>query len=206
MPPTEDEMFSRWYWLDWWFAPRRRALLTWVVLGALMRGLTTFWHEGIATFIVRPLDQILQRLPLSHALFWDVNSSVTETNFMLLNCWFEPFALRLSLRRGAVWVVLRIVPWVLWPVALARYESYLLYYLMYAVAGVAAVFVLRGRRSRPWMAAIAIALTLGSYRLVYALWEPPVLLWDMIEVVLSGVLLLYGTRLLTSEERALRAA
>src|SRR5436190_148639 len=63
-PPDEiPEASQLKLWLDWWFAPRWRALLTWVALAALTEWATYYHWKQVKSFYHRPIDLVNRFLP-----------------------------------------------------------------------------------------------------------------------------------------------
>jgi hypothetical protein len=210
MPPTEDDLPSRWQRLDWWFAPRWRALLTWVALAMFMQEiLRRFWESdghsfGISEVIAWPIKQINHRWP--NPLSNDFADCAVGANYFFLLSWFEPLALRLNLPRAAGWLAVQASP-IIFVAVIVRFVSSNYYLpavpLALSIAAAANFFVLRGWRTRPWMACIPFVLREGvviALNAVILNWQ-----WTAVQALFCAVALLYGTRLLTPEERALRA-
>ena len=203
MSPPEDTPPSRWQWLDWWFALRWRALLTWVLLTAFSG---VMGQTGFQLKIGSAIDWVFAQLRQISGGGWPSPSRemVFLTNLVLMHIWFEPLALRLTFARGVSWICLRIAPKLLFVFALPPGEGWR---LALTPAGYALLIpILYGWRSRPWICAVAgvlaeavsIGLGRNSVEREWVLavgWTLP-----------FAATLLYGTRLLTPEERAQREA
>lgn len=200
MPLSEDEPISRWSWRDWWFAPRWRALLTWVGLALVARGLN---QEGIRKSMGEVLDFLPQKMQAILHVPWprEIDYFVFFGNIALLACWFEPIVLRLNLRRALIWIVLRCVPFA---VTTAFFEDHnqVLEIIAIVVCSALAVPLLQRWRSRPWMSIIGGMLMAGAAyyfpmrNLSFQPW-----MWNPASSLPYAFVLLYGTRLLTPVER-----
>ena len=92
MSPSEETQSSRWQWLDWWFAPRGRALLTWVALAALAEWATYYHWKQVKALYHWPIDLMNRFAPTPLPGFIDTIAFCV--NISLLSAWFEPLALR----------------------------------------------------------------------------------------------------------------
>jgi hypothetical protein len=206
MIPPEDAppaaRLSRW--LAGWLEPRWRAVLTWVALAGLMGWLifdpiTAHWIERMGGVYFRAVNQAAN----SHLPGWLRYAPAIGTMF-LCGCWFEPLLLRLDLFRGLAWIALRTLA----PASVKVFAGGLSAFMAALVIGAAlglSVLVLRGWRSRPWMPVIAIPLMILVYcLLVISEITMPSWLLGAALAFPSAAVLLYGTRLLTPEERARR--
>jgi hypothetical protein len=112
MFPPEDTPFAARLssWLDWWFTPRWRALLTWVILACLGSELPNFIGGHLFGVVIQGPTDLFNRIsPLKVPSY--LGYTFTELlNDSLPYVWFEPFALRLSLPRSVAWLALRIAP------------------------------------------------------------------------------------------------
>lgn len=180
-------------WLDGWFAPPGRALLSWLALAAVMGVAFDLGAARLITdwvgFFFDDLDRIAPR-PVHPA----VRVLAIAANFALLTFWFEPLVLRLSLLRGVVWLGLRIV---------LNLVAYLFNQTDFALHNALAIFVwalltvpvLRGVRHHPWRAALGgmlMATIAGAclhWRMDGASW------WMQPATILPyAVVVLFGTR------------
>jgi hypothetical protein len=216
LQPDEVQLRTRLArWLSWWCMPRWRALLTWVALATLMAEvLNRFWNfEGaydryaISQVLQRPIAFIGERwpnlLPTYSAGF------LLAVNYGLFLSWFEPLVLRLNLARAAAWLALRIAPTLLW-------EAYMdfigpltwgraIVYVLHVIPAAATVLVLRGWRTRPWVAFIALAIPWAGgvdqvARMTLSL-SIPYWFWSVVMEIPAPAMLLFGTRLLRPAER-----
>jgi hypothetical protein len=160
MGSPEDASLSRWPRLDWWFAPRWRALLTWVGMTALMSyvgrlGAWTMFLDMDQFFF----DQVNRALPTP--LPGRTVTVALVSNIFFLQFWIEPLALRLNLLRGLAWMGLRILP-------IAGLEAFLhgditvIRPLNIVACSALNWLVLSGWRSRPWMAVLGGSLFAGA--------------------------------------------
>lgn len=193
-------------WLDWWFTPRWRALLTWIVcsgIGGLVWGGIggeQIWAmiDGAFNFAAK-----LSPLPLPRSV--PVIAFLANTAFLIYG--IEPFALRLSPGRGAAWLGLRIGA-----VILYRAFSNIAYDFSMALplnaastlpASVAMAAVLYRWRTRPWMTIIAAAFSIAAWQVNDSMvFRDSSLWWWSSSCALSfAAVMIYGTRLLRPEER-----
>ena len=202
--------------LDWWFTPPWRALLTWIGLAILAEcdygvGASYLVFKTSTTLFMRVDGMLSAPVP---PVFWQF---ARELDIALLYCWFEPLALRLNLRRGLVWLALRCLPTVVVAIVVSKVESASPWvrFVSTALPGLALI----GWRSRPWMTVVGGAVQAGSRgapghmarRFLYNLLVLVPALHShgrVLGVLLGAVFmlpfpmaLLYGTRLLTPEER-----
>jgi hypothetical protein len=189
-------------WLDRWFAPRWRALLTWMLLVALV----VFWRDLMVKYWGRYFAFLGRYSPvaLPPSLYWPA----FDVNLALAWVWFEPFALRLNLRRGVAWVILRLAP-----AQMSRYSPFILWNILPIpylwceqfwpiLSGAALALVLRGWRTRPWMPILCWALLLAASTPLNKLARVvPGWLACALLALPFAIPLLYGTRLLTPWER-----
>jgi hypothetical protein len=207
MPSSDDTPRSRRRWLDWWFAPRWRALVTWVALTVLMG-----WagYLGVWTIRDKMVDFIFGHLGRAMSTPLPMRDFALRSNGLMLIFWFEPFALRLNLLRGLAWLVLRIGPYlieasILWtkiPPLLRNHHYEVLVPIAIMASSLLMVPLLRGSRSRPWMALIGGALVAGvQYYLAIAKFPIGDGLWVLAMTLPYAAVLIYGTRLLMPEER-----
>ena len=137
----------RWPWLDRWFEPPSRALLTWLALALLTRWAVehfgTQWMETMADFFFDQLDRIMP-MPLPRVVRWHA----LGVNFALFLSWYEPLALRLNMPRSAGWLALRCMPWLAEALDLPL-DSFLRLQLSVIASSALSVLVLQGWRSRP---------------------------------------------------------
>jgi hypothetical protein len=116
--------------------------------------------------------------------------------------WIAPLALRLDLRRGAWWLFIMIATDAVLSDLLPRDLNLLIPATLKLLRLAALALVLRGWRSRVWMLFPGGAL----YSLVAAvLWSlsmrPPEWIGNYVALLPYAATLLYGTRLLTPEEK-----
>jgi hypothetical protein len=131
------------------------------------------------------------------ALPWSFLMAVTDMNFRLLMTWIEPLALRLNPWRSAIWLALRIAPsFAVNLLPSMNMTSRML--VLVLLPAVLAVPVLWRQRSHPWMPVVgAVSSTFISNQLSLT----PHWLWVQAISLCYAIPLLYGTRLLTPEER-----
>jgi len=195
--------------LDHWFAPRWRALLTWVLLAVLVGAVMDYagLRRADAVFWTMGLMNRLLPAPLAAA----IHKVAFCVNFELLSLWVEPLALRLSLWRGLAWLSLRVAPRAAWGFLFVgiRFETG---YAISIFCMVATCLVLWGWRSSPWMPLIGAALASVADLVVQGLMRAGgylpfnALLPNWIDATVTSlgyaIPLLYGTSLLRPEERA----
>jgi len=197
MPATEENFPTRWQWLDWWFAPRWRALLTWVVLTAIGAAVFYAYPDEYGYVAKQPiviLDHFLPA-PLPPGFY----ALALHSNFLLLLVWFQPLALRLNLWRGLTWISLTLVAISLFHILGTR--NLWTWNIIYGASSALRCGVLWGWRKRSWMC-------LPAWAAAEALWLTPLLrlrlpfcLGWAVSALPTAALLLYGTRLLAPEER-----
>lgn len=196
MIPADDEPSEnppRWPWLDRWFEPPWRAFVTWVVLAGLMGGaLDHGGQDVVANMVESLLDRVQGVLPTP--LFLPIRRVALMSNILLLMFWFEPLALRLNRFRGLVWLGLRIVPFlVVQP--FVNYDYALIDTLIALVSSALAALLLRGARTRPWMAMVAGALAASFVFVVESSdFQTGFWLWPSAMSLPSAAVLLFGTR------------
>jgi hypothetical protein len=142
----------RWPWLDRWFEPPWRALLTWVGLATL--GGWAYDH-GTRYAIMTNADWVFDKLArqLPKPLLLEMRNFSVSCNSYLLYFWMEPLALRLNLRRGLAWFGLRIAPFAVVPAFIGLNVASLT--ISIVACSTLAALVLHGWRSRPLMALAA---------------------------------------------------
>jgi hypothetical protein len=199
MPAADDTPPSRWLWLDRWFEPRWRALLTWLGLVVLVGVAVDFGGlQGARKMVGAFFDQLDPMLPTPVGL--RIRVFATMSNIFALLFWVEPLALRLNLLRSVTWVGVRSASFVLAAGIATEKVTWLV--AMMAASAVAAL-LLRGRRSRPAMPLFAGALVCVEIS-IYERFGVSVGTFWMFALVTSlpyALVLLYGTRRLRPEER-----
>jgi len=211
MSPTDDTplvaRLARWS--EWWFTPRWRALLTWLLFSMLS-------SAAFESLLFSRLDLTLRLRFRSNAMHWSpillsvhyadlLYFTIRGVNFALIAFWLEPLALRLSSLRSAVWFASRFIPGLvvyfvddIFP-SMNRVESLACYKLLPAVT---MMLALRGWRSRPWMCLVAPLASEAIGELTVSI-DANIrqCFFDGINTLAFAATLLYGTRLLRPEER-----
>lgn len=166
-PAEAPESAPRPSWLDRWFEPPWRALLTWVVLAMLgsLANSPTRGHK-VVEMVYLVLDLLARALHtlLPHEM-WEIG---ILSNLCLLVFWIEPLALRLNLLRGLAWIGLRSVPFV-GSLVFLPYEGKLMLPFVILACSPLSALVLKGWRSRPWMLLIGAALMAGVFLFLQSL-------------------------------------
>jgi hypothetical protein len=193
--PDKDTAHARslWLWLDWWFEPRWRALLTWLILVMLdARIIQHFSYNRLERAVTWPIKAINDWIPIS--LLLGYTPILLSLNIALAMIWFEPLALRFNLWRGIAWLFLRAVPWVI----ISRFSTNVWESLgVILFFDIAIIIILRGWRSRPWMILICWVLLVGAI-----LWKKttsmntPYWVQSAILSACYALPMLYGTQLL----------
>jgi hypothetical protein len=213
MSPTDDTPFVTRVFrcLDWWFTPPWRALLTWTVFAGASGFVDDHWWDewiGPAIILFHGVAVSLAPAPFTNIPFW-VPQMATQ---LLQETFIEPFALRLSLPRSIAWIAIRIAaslsfsvfhPSVTtWASQVSGKSAY--YFIREAwplLWSVVLIPVLCGWRTRPWMCVLAVAASaLINYLVPDSLYES-IWTWRALHVIPYSAILLFGTRLLTPEER-----
>jgi hypothetical protein len=202
MSVLADSTQPCWRWLDWWFTPRWRALVTWFALTAIgveVLRVNYFWFYTTSRWPIGYLNRFIPG-PLP-PVFEDIAFSLACS---VLVIWFQPLALRLSFRRGMAWVGLPFAAEILAQLVSdsPKHHSEWIWYAMQCGSAAVQCWILWGWRSRPWMwlPTRVLTWTLETYigrALPYSFY------WHYFALVAlpGAALLLYGTRLLTPEER-----
>ena len=183
----------RWPWLDRWFEPPWRALLTCVGLAMLMGwafdlGADQTIGHGVGFFY----EHLARDLHIDLPYAWACGYTGSMVCVMF---WFEPLALRLNLLRGLAWLAVRSVPFVLFNLNV-RHDVALTQAFTLLAWSALAVPVLCGWRSRPWVSVIGGALMAGGAYYV----ETPVFYYEGAWLRIPALslpyaaVLLYGTR------------
>jgi len=204
MPATEEDFPTRWQWLDWWFAARWRALLTWLALAALTAA--AYYKTNMFGYVMRAAhlpDFFLTRV-LPAPIFSVINFYAIYVNLALTMVWFEPLVLRLCWVRGAAWLILRITA----PVVFQAHYDWKTNTVALLCAA-PAIPVLRGYRSQPWTCVVGVALSIPFQQLLSRLPDDAQNWFQVLEGTVwnlpLAVVLIYGTRLLKPEERGARS-
>jgi hypothetical protein len=184
--------------LDWWLAARWRALLTWVVLAGVSAWIVHDWWGRFSRVVWLFTEMVNSVSPVAFPAAF--NSVAHSASGALFAWWYEPFVLRLSLARGAAWLSVRIGCVAVFTLLAPRSIPYWwILSAVFVVPSVILVPVLWGWRSRPWMPIVCGTLCVALYSLQMSMW-----IRSFVFQVLWAVLLLYGTRLLSAEEREKR--
>jgi hypothetical protein len=182
-------------WLDWWFEPRLRALITWIVLAFVPVLLLedfqlNYLVYSASDFVIQTFGRYIGFSP----------SIVTVANvcYLAVFAWFQPLALRIGVLRGVAWIFVDCFLGTVAAYAAPGIAPILAFGHLCGIPGLLTI----GVRTRPWMtfaggaASILVAWAARSW----GGFEPrseTVKYLILISNVPYAVVMLYGTSLIS---------